>query len=90
VKYGGSAGGITIADNGAGYCMLSGSLEEEGSLEVDGKKVTVGKRGEFAVELPLQGGEQVYGMVLRNPSGCSRLMNLRLQSTRQLVDGCAK
>jgi uncharacterized repeat protein (TIGR01451 family) len=87
VRYGGSAGGITVRDDGLGYCMLSGEIEEESSLEVDGKAVTPGKDGSFTVELPLKGGEQVYGMVLRNQAGCSRLMNLRLQSTRQMTGG---
>jgi uncharacterized repeat protein (TIGR01451 family) len=90
VQYGGSAGGITLRDNGIGYCMLSGAIEEGSSLDVDGKAVTPGKGGKFAVELPLQGGAQVYGMVLRNQAGCSRLMNLRLQSTRQMTSGVAQ
>jgi hypothetical protein len=66
------------------HCLLSGRLDPGSTLELDGKPVPLDQGGRFAQEVPVAGRDQVLGMVLRNGAGCSKLMNLRLQSTPQL------
>jgi hypothetical protein len=66
------------------HCMLSGGADPGSTLELNGKSVPLDKEGRFALELPLAAGDQVFGMVLRNGAGCSKLMNLRVQSMPQI------
>ncbi|OGU05851.1 MAG: cell envelope biogenesis protein OmpA [Geobacteraceae bacterium GWC2_58_44] len=83
VQYGSAAGGIRVDRQGVAHCMLSGGTDPGSTLELDGKGVPLDQGGRFALELPLDAGEQVFGMVLRNGAGCSRLMNLRVHSAPQ-------
>ena len=80
VPYGSAVGGIRVSQAGEVHCMLSGGADQGSTLELDGKPVPLDPSGRFALELPLKAGEQVFGMVLRNGAGCSKLMNLRLQA----------
>ena len=83
VLYGASAGGIRVDERGTASCTISGGLDKGVTLELDGKALPADGNGRFAGELPLAAGEQVFGMVLRNEEGCSRLINLKLRSTSQ-------
>jgi uncharacterized repeat protein (TIGR01451 family) len=83
VRCGSAAGGIAVAGDGSARCTVSGALEPGSRLEVDGKEVAADGSGNFAADLALEKGEHVYGMVLRNGAGCSKLMNLRVTLTPQ-------
>jgi uncharacterized repeat protein (TIGR01451 family) len=78
VQYGSAAGGIAVASDGSARCTVSGAVQPGSKLEVDGKEVAADGSGNFAADLALENGEHVYGMVLRNAAGCSKLMNLRV------------
>ena len=80
VPYGSQASGIRVDAAGVAHCMLSGAVDTGSSLEVAGRKVQLDQEGRFALEFPLPAGEKLFGMVLRNGVGCSKLMNLRLRS----------
>ncbi|HEY5514141.1 MAG TPA: OmpA family protein [Geomonas sp.] len=82
VRYGSAAGGVRVDPSGAAHCRISGETAPGNTLEVDGERVQLGRDGRFALELPLKGGEQVVGMVLRG-EGCLKLMNLRVESSAQ-------
>ena len=84
VSYGGSAGGIRVNQAGAAHCLLSGQVDAASTLELEGKAVPLDHGGRFNLEVPITAPDQVFGMVLRNGAGCSKLMNLRLQSAPQL------
>jgi outer membrane protein OmpA-like peptidoglycan-associated protein len=84
VSYGGDAPGLRVGADGAAHCMLSGTVEGS-SMELAGRKVPLDQSGGFRLDLPLAEGDQVLGVVLRNGSGCSKLMNLRLRSERKTV-----
>ena len=83
VPYGSAASGIRVDAAGVAHCMLSGAVDAGSSLELAGNKVPLDREGRFALELPLPAGERLFGMVLRNAAGCSKLMNLRLRSQRE-------
>ena len=83
VPYGSAVGGIRVDRDGAGRCLVSGAVQPGSTLELDGKVVRLDQGGRFTMELPFNKGEQVFGMVLRNDAGCSKLINLRLLSTPQ-------
>ncbi|QXE88057.1 OmpA family protein [Geomonas nitrogeniifigens] len=85
VGYGASASGVSVSADGAILCRLSGSAGEGERLELDGRELPLTSLGAFAVEFPLGSGDRVLGMVVRNGVGCSRLLNLRLRSEKQLV-----
>jgi outer membrane protein OmpA-like peptidoglycan-associated protein len=84
VGYGTEASGVRVDVDGKAHCMLSGKVEGT-SMEVAGRKVPLDEAGRFTLDLPLAEGDQVLGVVLRNGSGCSKLMNLRLRSERQTM-----
>jgi hypothetical protein len=72
-----------VDPKGVAHCRISGGTESGNTLELDGRGVPLDEDGRFALELPLTGNAQVFGMVLRNGAGCSKLMNLRVESTPQ-------
>jgi len=80
VRYGATAAGFRVDAAGAASCTVSGSTEPGNTVEVDGQAVPVDREGRFTVHLPLRGGENVFGVVLRNDSGCSLFHNLRVRS----------
>ena len=82
VGYGSSAGWVRVNPSGAALCTVSGQTAPANTLELDGKRVPLDASGRFSLELPLQGGEQTFGLVLRD-EGCPRLINLRFQSSLQ-------
>jgi outer membrane protein OmpA-like peptidoglycan-associated protein len=87
--FGSSSGWLTVDAGGAARCLLSGKVEPGSALEIDGAAVKVSEAGAFALELPVALGEQVVGMVIRHASGCSKLINLRVQSKSQLLEAGA-
>ena len=80
VHYDSAALGIRVDAAGAAHCMLSGAVDKGSALELEGTVVPLDQEGRFALELPLPAGEHVLGMVLKNRAGCSKLMNLRINS----------
>jgi outer membrane protein OmpA-like peptidoglycan-associated protein len=87
VRYGAAVGGVRVDGTGCANLQVSGRTEPGNTLELDGRRVELDLEGRFALELPLEAGERVLGLVLRG-AGCSRLLNLRLQSTpRQAAPG---
>ncbi|MBJ6799369.1 DUF11 domain-containing protein [Geomonas sp. Red259] len=88
VRYGAAASGVSVSADGGIVCRLSGSTGEGERLELDGREVPL-TLGSFAVEFPLGSGDRVLGMVVRNGVGCSKLLNLRLRSEKQLVSPVA-
>jgi uncharacterized repeat protein (TIGR01451 family) len=82
VRYGSSVGWVRVEPGGAAVCSISGQTAPANTLELNGKRVPLDATGRFSLELPLKGGEQTFGMVLRD-AGCPRLINLRLQSNVQ-------
>ena len=84
VGYGTEASGVRVDADGKAHCMLSGTVEGT-SMEVAGRKVPLDEAGRFTLDLPLAEGDQLLGVVLRNGSGCTKLMNLRLRSERRTL-----
>ncbi|UPU34522.1 OmpA family protein [Geomonas paludis] len=85
VRYGAAASGVSVSPDGAIVCRVSGSAGEGERLELDGREVPLSSLGTFALDFPLGSGDRVLGMVIRNGVGCSKLLNLRLRSEKQLV-----
>ena len=85
VPYGSEAMGIVVNGAGVAHCVLSGKVGPGTALELEGKGVELDGEGRFARELPLSGGEQVLGMVLRNGAGCSKLLNLRIRTQQRQI-----
>ncbi|UFS68561.1 DUF11 domain-containing protein [Geomonas sp. RF6] len=81
VQYGGSTAGYSVDSTGVASCILTGVTNPGNRVEVDGEGVAVAPDGSFSVHLPLKGGENVFGLILRNDSGCSRLNNVRVRSS---------
>ena len=83
VPYGSASFGVPADSKGKGSCLFSGEAGAGVRLELDGATVPVEAGGRFSLELPAAEGERVFGMVLRNDAGCSKLVNLRVQSARE-------
>ncbi|WP_224982763.1 OmpA family protein [Geomonas agri] len=85
VRYGAAASGVSVSPDGAIQCRVSGAAGEGERLELDGREVPQNPLGAFALDFPLGSGDRVLGMVVRNGAGCSKLLNLRLRSEKQLI-----
>ncbi|MBJ6751299.1 DUF11 domain-containing protein [Geomonas sp. Red421] len=85
VRYGAAASGVSVSPDGAIQCRVSGSTGEGERLELDGREVPLTSLGTFALDYPLGSSDRVLGMVVRNGAGCSKLLNLRLRTEKQLV-----
>ncbi|MBU5612715.1 DUF11 domain-containing protein [Geomonas sp. Red51] len=85
VRYGATVSGVTVSPDGAIFCRLSGRTGEGERIELDGRELPRTPLGAFALDVPLGSGDRVLGMVVRNGAGCSKLLNLRLRSEKQLV-----
>ena len=82
MRYGSAAGGVRVEPGGAAFCRVAGQSAPGNTLELDGSRVPLDGSGRFSVELPLDRGERVLGLVLRG-DGCLRLLNLQLSTTGQ-------
>ncbi len=85
VPYGSAASGVSVGPDGAVGCRLSGVVGAGERLEVDGAEVPVDGSGSFTLDLPMRSSDRVMGVVLRNGSGCSKLLNLHLRSEKETL-----
>jgi len=88
VRFGSTTAGFKVEPDGSGSCRVSGQCPPGHRLELDGKEVPLDAQGRFSQVVPLEGNQQVLGMVLRG-DGWARLLNLRLQTTLTFLPGGA-
>ncbi|MBT8110118.1 MAG: right-handed parallel beta-helix repeat-containing protein [Gammaproteobacteria bacterium] len=60
------------------HTEVLGRTEPENTIELNGEALDIDDNGLFLTTLPLRTGENVYGLVVRNPTGILRIANLKL------------
>jgi outer membrane protein OmpA-like peptidoglycan-associated protein len=71
----------------AAVYRLEGRTEPENRVEMDGKPLPIGSDGRFADDLELKVGENVCALVVRNPGGHLRVVNLLVRVTDKDEEG---
>jgi uncharacterized repeat protein (TIGR01451 family) len=66
---------------------LRGKTEPGNTVEIDGAPVAVKPDGTFSASLTLRRGNNPYGLVVRNPAGISRIVNLMARVSDRDKDG---
>ena len=66
---------------------LRGKTEPGNTIEIDGASIPVQPDGTFKTTLPLRRGYNPYGLVVRNPAGISRIVNLMATVNDRDKDG---
>lgn len=66
---------------------LLGRTDPSNSVEIDGKPVTVKPDGTFQSNLKLKRGNNPYGILVRNPDGTTRIVNLIVTVNDRDKDG---
>jgi uncharacterized repeat protein (TIGR01451 family) len=97
LPYGDSVSGYQINSHGSGQPAgeqknlvtydLKGKTEAGNSVEIDGTTVPVNPDGTFQAALPLKRGNNPFGLLVRNPAGVSRIVNLLVTVNDHHEDG---
>ncbi|WP_236021469.1 OmpA family protein [Geomesophilobacter sediminis] len=87
VPFGVTRAGYKVDTDGHSACTLAAGTDPGNRVELDGKLLVVDGKGGFSTELSLVRGEKVFGMVVRNGAGCSRLLNLKVRTAPQELRG---
>jgi outer membrane protein OmpA-like peptidoglycan-associated protein len=66
---------------------LRGKTEPGNTVEIDGDSIPVQPDGTFATSLSLRRGNNPYGLMVRNPAGISRIVNLMATVNDRDQDG---
>ena len=76
----------TAPQDAALTISLLAQTEPGNTVELDGEELDVDEHGLFETVIKVKAGENIYGLVARNPVGMLRITNLRLSVT-DTVDG---
>ncbi len=92
LAYGEHGRGYLVADNSdpeeslIDY-TLTGRTEAGNNVEIDGQAVPVSGDGMFSAHLELRRGNNPYGTIIRNPEGCTRIVNLNIAVSDRTEQG---
>jgi uncharacterized repeat protein (TIGR01451 family) len=68
-------------------CRMAGRTQPGNTVEVDGHSTPVGEDGSFVSDVELRLGSNLYGVVVRNPDGFTRMANLGIDVTDRSASG---